>query len=180
MCNPDYCQRIREVFEAEIWPQIANAVKDQTLHRLLQFLMDTRSPIEAKMAVNLTLVWEEFFEPLYLGGPLRSSFGLHNFGTEIAAQVRVGSVRPDFAIIRHWGGRQVKFAIECDGYPYHDACPKRATADKQRDRKIIAADYHVLRFSGSEINADAHGCALEVARQVDRKVRDLQSERDAV
>jgi len=54
------------------------------------------------------------------------------------------------------------FAIECDGFDYHERTKQQAAYDRSRDRELLIAGVPTLRFTGSEIHADAHRCAMDV------------------
>lgn len=56
--------------------------------------------------------------------------------------------------------------IECDGHDYHSTKEQRA-ADARRDRKLFRMGWWVLRFTGSQIHADAEICALEIRRSLE-------------
>lgn len=56
-----------------------------------------------------------------------------------------------------------KLVIECDGHDFHEKTKLQAARDKQRDRHLIGAGYHVIRFTGSEIWKDPFKCAREAA-----------------
>lgn len=70
------------------------------------------------------------------------------------------SIRPD---IYFWipDRPDVKIIVECDGYQYHSS-KEKFTRDRQRDRKLNALGYTVLRFSGSEIHRDPPSVAGEL------------------
>ncbi|HEY1806036.1 MAG TPA: DUF559 domain-containing protein [Terracidiphilus sp.] len=80
----------------------------------------------------------------------------------VAPQVLVGAYMADFAILAKASGKMPpRFAIECDGFDYHDATAESATKDRVRDRYFNARYVTPIRFSGSEINADPDACAKE-------------------
>lgn len=64
------------------------------------------------------------------------------------------------------------FAIECDGYDYHDRTKQQAAYDRARDRWFLARGYSTIRFTGSELTHSAIKCAQEVyeiGRVIDRR-----------
>jgi hypothetical protein len=75
------------------------------------------------------------------------------------AQVPIGSYRVDFVV----GGNLV---VECDGHDYHSTKEQRAS-DAKRDRELMAAGFRVIRFTGSEIHADAAACARQAFELAD-------------
>ncbi|MFZ5895324.1 MAG: DUF559 domain-containing protein [Myxococcota bacterium] len=68
--------------------------------------------------------------------------------------------RLDFALIRPLDG--VFLAIEVDGRNFHDRTLEQARLDRQRDRRLTAAGWTVIRFSGSDVHRNADGCVHEV------------------
>lgn len=55
----------------------------------------------------------------------------------------------------------VKLVIECDGHEFHDRTKQQAAYDRARDRELLLAGIHTIRFTGSEIHHDADRCAVE-------------------
>ncbi len=78
-------------------------------------------------------------------------------------QDRKGGYFLDLAVFCQKG----KIDIECDGETYHSGREK-AQADRQRDNRLTARGWRILRFSGSEINSDLSGCVAMVQRVVKR------------
>jgi very-short-patch-repair endonuclease len=52
-------------------------------------------------------------------------------------------------------------AVEIDGHDFHKSKAQR-TADARRDRYLELRGWHVMRFTGSEVFANADKCAREV------------------
>ena len=67
--------------------------------------------------------------------------------------------RLDFAIMNAADG--LFLAVEVDGHQFHEATPHQAQSDRSRDRKLTAAGWQVLRFTGSEVFRDAGACVRE-------------------
>ena len=80
---------------------------------------------------------------------------------QVIPQKRIGRYSVDFAIIFRFFGKTLGLVVECDGHNFHEKMKAQVARDKTRERAIVAARYRVLRFSGSEIFADARGCAAE-------------------
>lgn len=80
----------------------------------------------------------------------------------VIPQAHVGKYRADF-LVRigdvHGGAWMV---IECDGHDFHERTKEQARRDKARDRWMVSQGILVLRFTGSEIWADAMLCAEAV------------------
>lgn len=81
------------------------------------------------------------------------------FPEELVPQFEVfgGRYRLDFAL----PGRKV--AIELDGYEFHST-REQFTNDRKRQRELELDGWRVVRFSGSEVNADAAGCVRQAAQ----------------
>jgi very-short-patch-repair endonuclease len=73
-------------------------------------------------------------------------------------QARLLGYKLDFLVV----GRLAAFAVECDGFEFHEKTPQQATYDKSRDRELAIAGVCTLRFTGSEIYRDADRCASHV------------------
>jgi len=70
-----------------------------------------------------------------------------------------GKYRADFVVILPPSGLVV---VECDGHDFHEKTKEQAARDKKRDRDIQIDGWRVLRFTGSEIYANADRCAQDV------------------
>ncbi len=72
---------------------------------------------------------------------------------DIAQQVPVAGYRCDFMLtIRAvHSQRFMRLAIECDGHSFHDRTPEQASADRQRDRKLLALCVPTLRYTFSDL-----------------------------
>lgn len=85
-------------------------------------------------------------------------------GFYIYPQFMIRQYRVDFLI------SQVKCAppkiytpviVELDGHAFHDKDKDQRAYEKSRDRALVKADYKVLHFTGSEVNADPFRVAFE-------------------
>lgn len=72
----------------------------------------------------------------------------------------------DFLITYPFFGQFFSAVVECDGHEFHEKTKRQAARDRQRDRACQALGYQLFRFTGSEIFADASGCALEVLEAI--------------
>lgn len=81
-----------------------------------------------------------------------------------APQVQIGEYRVDFLFVaeRYPPEPPIYVAVECDGHDFHDKTKEQAARDKSRDRDLLAHGVMVMRFTGSELWADACACADEV------------------
>ena len=84
-----------------------------------------------------------------------------------APQESVGKYRVDLAIA-DFAGRPL-LVVELDGHSFHEKTKRQAQHDKSRDRALVAAGWVVLRFTGSEVYADARKCAREVIAILERR-----------
>ena len=75
----------------------------------------------------------------------------------LTPQVTVGPYRVDFAIVDR------RIAVEVDGHEFHHTREQR-TADAQRQRWLSSEGWHLVRFTGSEVYADADACVSELER----------------
>ena len=64
----------------------------------------------------------------------------------------------------------MKCVIEVDGHDFHERTKKQASHDKARDRAMAKDGWHVLRFTGSDVYADADACVDEVIDFIESKV----------
>lgn len=73
---------------------------------------------------------------------------------DIALLVKIGTCGADYD--------ELLLAIECDGHDFHDRTKEQARRDRARDRDLARGGWITQRFTGSEIFADADGCADEI------------------
>lgn len=90
----------------------------------------------------------------------------------IYQQAKVGDYRTDFLVLDASIPFEVSaprwMVVECDGHDYHERTKEQARRDKRRDRFFQSQGYKVLRFTGSEIWADAEACADEILGELAR------------
>ena len=65
--------------------------------------------------------------------------------------------RADFAFLADG----IRIAVELDGHDFHERSKEQAKRDKSRDRAFTRAGWSILRFTGSEVHADAESCVDE-------------------
>lgn len=75
-------------------------------------------------------------------------------------QYKIGKYYIDFLI------DGTRIGIECDGYDYHKT-KEQLEHDCKRERYLISEGYTILRYSGSEINADPNKCANELIEMIE-------------
>jgi len=80
-------------------------------------------------------------------------------------QPEVGNYRPDFVVeYRPPRCSPLSVVVECDGHEWHDRTKEQAGRERTRQNWLTAEGYRILRFTGSQIYQDAHGCAVGVAK----------------
>jgi len=133
-------------------------------------LFASESPLEA-MLLDAFFA-SGFFERLTV--PSDVVVGSGPFGL-LLQQVTVPSIekryRLDFGIMNAAEG--LYLAIEVDGHQWHEATQHQVQSDKSRDRKLTAAGWQVLRFTGSEVYRDAAACVREVLEILTRRARSV-------
>ena len=90
------------------------------------------------------------------------SFAMLVKSFHIVPQFEIGNYRLDFAIFAD----NLKIALECDGFDYHERTAEQATHDRQRDRVLTIAGYTVLRFTGKEIHENVDACVADILRTI--------------
>lgn len=73
------------------------------------------------------------------------------------------------------GAPCVNIGVEIDGHDFHEKTKEQVARDKRRDRAILTSGSvdAVMRFSGSEVHADARGCFAEVVSLAMRRAESL-------
>lgn len=98
-------------------------------------------------------------------------------GLTFDCQVQLGDFTADFVIetqhveigiLKPLRQPLLKVVIECDGHEFHSTI-KRQARDRRIDRELQKAGYAVLRFTGSQINADPNHCAREVRNFIETR-----------
>lgn len=114
----------------------------------------TESPIESHfMAAFCEVAFDHGYE-------IGKNTGRFRIGIE--PQKHMDRIRLDFLISYMMHKSLIEIAVECDGHDYHERTKQQAAKDRSRDRALQALGLKVFRFTGSEIYADARGCAVEV------------------
>lgn len=79
-------------------------------------------------------------------------------GITVRLQVPCGAYRTDAVV----SDSQTALAVEIDGIAFHQRSPQQVASDYQRQRRIVAAGYTVVRFTAQECFANAESCWLEL------------------
>jgi len=86
---------------------------------------------------------------------------------DLILQAQIGPYRVDFLFDDHSiDGKRQLIVVECDGHDFHERTKEQARHDKKRDRYFAAMGYRVLRFTGSEIYANAAEVAEEICEHL--------------
>lgn len=85
--------------------------------------------------------------------------------TAVYQQALVGDYRTDFAITQEDQAR-TQLVVEVDGHDFHEKTKEQAQRDKSRDRALSMLGFRVLRFTGSEVFADAESCVVEILKHL--------------
>jgi very-short-patch-repair endonuclease len=71
---------------------------------------------------------------------------------DLRNQVKIGRDRVDFLItVDHPHGKQVRFAVECDGHSFHDRTPAQASRDRARDRRMLREGIVTVRYTTEDL-----------------------------
>jgi hypothetical protein len=104
----------------------------------------------------------EEMPPIALVGP-----GVIN----ITAGVWLGDYKPDYLldVKAPYASKIIRGAIECDGHEYHNVDPDQVSFDRRRDREMLDAGIHVLRYTARDVIDDARQCARTALQILLRK-----------
>ncbi len=130
-----------------------------------------KSPIERILLG--ALVWNQYTTTPSIVGIWDSIRGFEKPPTDvvIAPSYHTNGYCVDFAVFINARDKEpIKIAVECDGYDYHSS-PEQLMRDKRRDRTLEIAGWRMMRFTGSEITANAESCAKQVAELVKSELR---------
>jgi very-short-patch-repair endonuclease len=114
---------------------------------------------------------------LYDTSPIedRLYFALRDAGLAPERQFLVRDEKPGQMLDLALFCRDGRVGVECDGESYHSGKDK-AEQDRHKDNSVNAAGWHLLRFSGREINNRTGECVATVKRTVRRLGGELASE----
>jgi very-short-patch-repair endonuclease len=116
------------------------------------------SPLELKL---LAALLDGHFQPLGAASELVVGWGASGLLVRQLPVVSAGRRQyADFAVLAP--KRNVYLVVEVDGREFHDLTRAQAENDRQRERRLTAAGWTVVRFAGREVWRDASGCAAEL------------------
>lgn len=126
-------------------------------------------------------------EQLFLAAWLHVSYPPIRYG--LYPQKKIGNYFSDFTVSGldhfvndcHFNTEQLtnistllpRYAIEIDGFEWHDRTPEQAEYERKRGRVIQSQGYVVLRFAAREVLRDPNECVREVSLK--RVFPDIQS-----
>jgi len=119
------------------------------------------SPIEDQMGAALLMVFARNSQNLVL----QKNAGDDSAALILVPQFAWSFYRSDWAVYSPQTGAAV--LVECDGKDFHSSEEQRAH-DARKDAAAALRGYRTIRFAGSQIHADADGCADRVFEIVSR------------
>jgi very-short-patch-repair endonuclease len=129
----------------------------QTKANIANYLSKCESPIE-----------QILFTTLYFSGIKESQYMVFvEYRTQETIEVEGHKYRADILVHAYDTNKTINIVVECDGHDFHEKTPEQAKRDKKRDRDMIKAGYHVLRFTGSEIVNDPFACVMDISKLID-------------
>lgn len=115
------------------------------------------SPLELSFALALGVVGRELTDGIVFA----FSDGQDEAGSgsvlRVQPQAHIAQFRVDFLLSLE----RKLLIVEIDGWQFHDRNQDQAIRDRKRDRQLSALGFSTFRFAGSEVWADAFGCAAE-------------------
>lgn len=165
--------RERLASRISLHPQIELIVSMSIQGHLQDFEKVCESPIEALLgaafhfAANMTNFARARATLVYLNEPDRSRPSLLPAQWELVPQFAWEGYRIDFAI---FSDLPYPIFVECDGHDFHERTKEQAARDREKDRRIQAAEIPILRFTGSQIHADPLDCGFEIYNFIYRRL----------
>lgn len=117
------------------------------------------SPIERRFLSGLLFCRDTLGERAVFAGTEAPPREPHTISAQ--PQVLLGPYRVDFLLRQFTADGVRQLIVECDGHDFHERTKEQAARDRQRDRFFAQQGQRVIRFTGSEIYADAFACAEE-------------------
>lgn len=94
--------------------------------------------------------------------------------TASTERYEISGYKPDF-MIEMTGSldEAVRFAVEIDGYEWHEKTKEQAANDRKKDRAYLKNGYTPIRFLGTEVYHDVSSCARDTIEIVGNKLHNL-------
>ncbi|MEL6754977.1 MAG: DUF559 domain-containing protein [Pseudomonadota bacterium] len=132
-------------------------------HDAAMLIEECESPIEASLLIEIFM--DLCMTPMWYTFRSDREIKPDSGALYLIPQLRVDPYRIDIALYhKHFDGRELALAIECDGHDFHEKTKEQAARDKRRDRYLSSLGWTTLRFTGSEIHNNVSECALEILR----------------
>lgn len=160
-------RRTRDVLQNSLAARMREEVDTATM----DLVEVCESPIEIMLGTAIDIMWRLVGDSYGVGGlgvvRHEDCDGIRSDRVAwLIPQYEHKGARYDFALFHPHLSSPV--FIECDGHDFHERTKEQAKRDRSRDRRSQTQGGYVLRFTGSEIWADAAKCAVEVIDFVSR------------
>jgi very-short-patch-repair endonuclease len=100
--------------------------------------------------------------------------GKEYYSNFVLSQKKIGAYTVDFYLFAKTAcSGPLRIVIECDGHDFHERTKQQAAHDRRKDRWLQSQGFIVMRYTGSEIWADAVGCARQVAKLASDRIFSL-------
>ena len=141
---------------------------------LNDFLNETQSPIEELFALKMLKSQEAFYVQNRINRLPLEYFEKDKQFEEMEATIdfygRTLLLIPQFKVqqyhtidfLLYLPKYDIRIAIECDGHDFHEKTKEQAKKDKQRDRYLVANNFYIFRYSGSEIYEKGNSIFREI------------------
>ena len=138
------------------------------------FLNETQSPIEKLFALKMLKSQEAFYVQSRINRLPLEYFEKDKQFEEMEATIdfygRTLLLIPQFKVqqyhtidfLLYLPKYDIRIAIECDGHDFHEKTKEQAKKDKQRDRYLVANNFYIFRYSGSEIYEKGNSIFREI------------------
>ena len=111
---------------------------------------------------------EQIFLMMWKFRKIEEEHGLQ-LAPQKSVRTRTGDYRVDFLITAKQS-TTLRLAVELDGHDFHERTKEQVRRDKARERAIVAEEYTILRFSGSEVAQNPSKCIDEITELATRQL----------
>ncbi len=153
---------------------LSTALESAVGYNILMLERICESPIEVALGAALLVADQLEHENMRNDFVLSGVREMDDYRADLALvipQFPFDGYRIDFAL-RLPKYRFKYLLIECDGHDFHERTKQQAARDRAKDRYAQHNGYPILRFTGSEIHADAGGCAGEIMSFISERFDD--------
>jgi len=154
--------------------EVRKGVIENFFDVLNDFLNKTQSPIEELFALKMLKSQEAFYVQNRINRLPLEYFEKDKQFEEMEATIdfygRTLLLIPQFKVqqyhtidfLLYLPKYDIRIAIECDGHDFHEKTKEQAKKDKQRDRYLVANNFYIFRYSGSEIYEKGNSIFREI------------------